>query len=492
MLVTQGTRSELRVETLDSRDGFTELHTGTTLLVSRYDYIIHMIDLEDVEMIVEQFRHNLNIIGQSPHQIIAKSQLEEMEDAVHTLLPRRKPRGLVNAGGALMRFVFGTMDEDDRQNVEEHQRILTENNHQLIEGLNQQILINDGFNRSLHTLRAAILTDRQEIEGRLNNVNEMNKRLVKENLAILQLSKINILKRRLEGLQQTVASARLGIFLPSLLTKAEIEKFEIDVEKLKDIRIGIVTSQRRAISLLIKIPAEKISGKISMIVPVPNKEKLQIDEDIETMFRAGDQALTYLKGKAFFELRKTRNCIIRQPCRMIRNARQDIIQMDDSKIVAINMKSTRMKSTCDGRTFNLTGHYYIQFNNCTILLGATTLKNSITRYEHSFAVPPKEVKPNTVKPIIFEDLALSQESNLKKIEELHFHKVVVTTMGSITLTVLVILVITVVILCKRQGKVQVKITENKITKGAARSSTIRRNLAAQETGWKPTTQEASC
>lgn len=207
------------MENIASENGFVEVYMGTTNIVSKYDYIVHVINMEEVVIVMQQFRHNLDIIGESPHQLIAKEQLNEMEDMMHTLCPRRKARGLVNAGGALMKFVFGTMDEEDRQNMEEHQKILEENNHQLIEELNQQVVINNNFNNSLHTLKDIILADRREIERKINEANELDKRVAGDNLAITQLFKIGILKRKMESLRRTIVSARLGIFTPIILIK---------------------------------------------------------------------------------------------------------------------------------------------------------------------------------------------------------------------------------------------------------------------------------
>lgn len=478
------------IENLRSNNGFTEIHSGTTKLTTRYDYIIHVINLEDVEGVVKQFHHNLDTIGESPHQKIAKDQLNEMENELHTLLPRRKTRGLINAGGALMKFVFGTMDEEDRQNIEEHQKILGENNHQLIEGLNQQIAINDNFNKSLQTLKTAILADRQTIENKINVVSDLEERLIKENLAISQLFKISILKRKVENLQQTVASARLSIFSPSLLTREEIDRFKIDPEKLKNIRIGIVTSQAKTISLLIKIPAEEVSVEKSLIIPIPNKDNLQIDENTETVIRMGNRTYTFAEEKAIFDLVETRNCVIRQPCRMVRKTGYDIVQIDGGKVIAINANFTRLNSTCDSRVFNLQGHYYLHFSNCTIQLGNSTFRNRLKRFEQSFAIPPRETNFSTEKPLIFEDIVLNQEKNIRKIEELHYHKLVGTAMSITTIILLVGLVVTVIILCKQQGKFKVKITENRITRDTARSSAIRRNFERQEANC--TTLSNSC
>lgn len=453
---------------------------GTTQLVKKYDYIIHVINLEDIGAVIQQFHHNLDIIGDLPHRDMARAQLLEMEDALHTLLPRRKTRGLVNVGGALMKFVFGTMDEEDRQNVEEQQRVMAENNHQLIEGFNQQIVINNNFNKSIQTLRSVLVADRGEITNSINKMKDANENLIKENLATLQLLKINILKRKMENLQQTVASARLGIFSPTLLTKEEIETFKIDVEKLKQIKIGLVTSQNMAISLIIKVPLERITLKKSVIIPVPNGENLQIDEGMEYIVRLGDKAFSYVEGRTFFELTESRSCVIRQPCRMVKKTQQDIIQLDDSIVVVINANSTNLKSTCDSRGLRLQNHYYIHFNNCTLKLGDSTFTNRWTKLEQSFAIPPREFSFSTERPIVFEDIVLTQEENIKKIHELYVHRVVTTTIGVTTFALLVGVAITVIILFRRQRRVSVRITENRITKGTVRNSQIRRNFAKDQ------------
>lgn len=450
---------------------------GTAQLVKKYDYIIHVINLENIGAVIKEFYHNLDLIGKLPHCDMARAQLHEMEDALHTLLPRRIARGLVNAGGALLKFVFGTMDEEDRQNMEEQQRVMTENNHQLIEGFNQQIVLNNNFNKSIQTLKDVILADRQEIQNKINKLEATNQNLVRENLAVLQLLKINILKRKIENLQQTVASARLGVFSPALLTQEEIETLQIDVEKLKDIKIGIVTGQSRTLNLIIKVPVERMSLKKSIIIPVPNGENLQIDEGMTCVVRIGDRTLSYVEGSAVFELKESRSCVIKQPCRMVKKIKPDIIQIDDSKIIVINANLTNLKSTCDSRGLRLQGHYYIHFNNCTIKIGDLTFSNRWTKTEQSFAILPRETSFNTERPLIFEDIVLAQEKNIREISELHAHKVVTVTIGGATLALLVGMAVTLLILFRRQRQVSIRMTENRITKGVARNSQIRRDLA---------------
>lgn len=62
------------------------------------------------------------------------------------------------------------------------------------------------------------------------------------------------LDKAIVSLQETIIYSRLKIFHPSLLTYNEIEKFQIDVEKLKHISLGYARSTDGKIIFLIKIP----------------------------------------------------------------------------------------------------------------------------------------------------------------------------------------------------------------------------------------------
>lgn len=55
----------------------------------------------------------------------------------------------------------------------------------------------------------------------------------KQNLYLDQYTKIQLLKSKIEQIQENVVSAKYGILHPNILTSEEIVKYNIDYNKLK-------------------------------------------------------------------------------------------------------------------------------------------------------------------------------------------------------------------------------------------------------------------
>ena len=197
-------------------------------------------------------------------------QLELMEarNKLMTLIPKqtRQRRGLINGIGSMSKWLFGTMDEEDRQNIQNH--LFNINN--IIENNNQQILINDYFNDTLNHLKLVISNDRKTIEKEINSINKFVEREDKKNLYLEQMTKIQLLKNKIEQLQDNVISAQHSIVHPNILTSYEIQKYEIDYNKLKYIQLGTAFLNNSYLIFGIKIPKTFEIVKLRSIVPIPN------------------------------------------------------------------------------------------------------------------------------------------------------------------------------------------------------------------------------
>ncbi|GBP09998.1 hypothetical protein EVAR_70052_1 [Eumeta japonica] len=159
MLLVVLAEKNLYIEKLQAEEGYIEINIGKAKIVRRYNYINHTINFKELEELVKGSRILVEKMDKTEFERIAHEDLLEMETMLKMLRPHRLKRGLINAGGSLLKFVWGTMDDEDRKIIEEHQRVIDENNHRLIKGLNHQILINDAFNKSITSLKIAIEAD---------------------------------------------------------------------------------------------------------------------------------------------------------------------------------------------------------------------------------------------------------------------------------------------------------------------------------------------
>lgn len=68
---------------------------------------------------------------------LLKSKIKTITFSTH----KRNKRGLINGVGTLYKWLFGTMDDIDRQEIVQHFEIIDTNNHNAINNLNKQIHI---------------------------------------------------------------------------------------------------------------------------------------------------------------------------------------------------------------------------------------------------------------------------------------------------------------------------------------------------------------
>jgi len=98
------------------------------------------------------------------------------------------------------------------------------------------------------------------------------------------MRKIQLIKNRIEHLQDNVASARYNILHPNILTNEEIIKYNIHFNKLNQIKLATALFQNNLLVFAIEIPKTFISVNITKIVPIPNDENFEIDQAVEQVF----------------------------------------------------------------------------------------------------------------------------------------------------------------------------------------------------------------
>jgi len=357
---------ELTIGKIDSELGYAEIFVGNTDIVSKYDFIIHSINVNDITSIVTRFRDILSTLENTKYTDICGDELREIEKMVKTFLPARQKRGLFNAGGSALNFLFGTMDNDDREAISAHLAKIDENSHNLIDTVNHQIQINDNFNKSILQIKVIMEHDRIQSLEKLKQINENDQKLFKEDIAISELFKIGILKQKVQTIQQAIVSTKLGLLQTSMLTREEIERFGIDFYKLSNIRLVIAEYGGNRLNFIIKVPSQMVKAEKILVLPVPNSQKEQIDEELEVVVNIMNSTYSYEENKSLFELKISEHCIVQKRCDMDKNDQESIVELSSDILILFNMQNALMSSTRNQNSARLNGHYFINFNNCTI------------------------------------------------------------------------------------------------------------------------------
>ena len=110
-------------------------------------------------------------------------------------------------------------------------------------------------------MKEVVKTDRRIMETELNSIHKCLETENDKHIYLEQLSNIQLIKNRIEHLQDNLILAKYGVAHPSILTSSEIEKYAIDY-KLKYIQIGATFFNNSCLVFLIKIPKSFITVKL--------------------------------------------------------------------------------------------------------------------------------------------------------------------------------------------------------------------------------------
>ncbi|GBP00243.1 hypothetical protein EVAR_70439_1, partial [Eumeta japonica] len=122
-------------------------------------------------------------------------------------------------------------------------------------GLNQQILINDGFNKSFTSLRNSILRDREVVAQQLRKVEDEHRGTTNYILAQKQFFKVQHLRNKVRAIAESVANAKIGMISHSD-NPEEVQIFGIDLEKIENLRSTLIEWTDGRLSIVIKVPSE--------------------------------------------------------------------------------------------------------------------------------------------------------------------------------------------------------------------------------------------
>ncbi|XP_050339389.1 uncharacterized protein LOC126765698 [Bactrocera neohumeralis] len=352
--------------------------------------------------------------------------------------------------------MFGVMDDDDRQDILNHLKIIEENGHNAIVNLNKQIVINEHLNRSLNLLKGTIESDRKQIIETLNIINKEENRIESKILYNDEMNKLKFIESKVQEIQNNIAAAKYNMVHPSMLTREEIEKYEIDFYKLKLSKVGVVVYRNDTIIFAIQIPRTFFQTKIQLITPMPNRNKLQIIEKEKFVIKIGENYFDYVENKAFKNLKLSKSCIFSNTCEFKYNNKTSIQEISDDTILIRNAKNDVIKQNCDDRKIVLKNNYIIKFVNCKMEILKQEFKNNKTEYIHTIIYPAEKLNQSYTPKLTFNDIAIKNIENIKEIAELKYHKNVSYGINiSLIIIVMVVVAILVIILKKKTTKIKI-------------------------------------
>lgn len=126
------------------------LPTKTVEIVNETSLILHVIQPRELSNILDNIQENIITLSIDTKQHLI-TQIEAIKAKIRSLTPnsKRQKRGILNIVGDAEKWLFGTMNEEDRQQIERRLSTNKINNLQTINTINKQVEINTNFNQSI-------------------------------------------------------------------------------------------------------------------------------------------------------------------------------------------------------------------------------------------------------------------------------------------------------------------------------------------------------
>lgn len=443
-------RSNLEITKIDRE--FFLLQEGQVKLINDYNIILHLINLTECQILINQLKDQYQILPDKDDQ--QKQKLDTLEIKLQTLIPHHiiHKRGLINIIGKGMKFVYGTMDDDDRENIEQSLKALEENNEELLKNNNKQVKINQQFNEQFLQLKdifkrsSNTLNKYKKIKSEINSLRmeiEFNKNLLEVQEIIGKISDI-------------IMTSRTGVLTQDILTIQEIFEYEINFDKLKELKITLATYNENLL-IILSIPTfnDKLFNKIYIqTFPVKNKIiKLHSNEFIET-----NKTLYYVT-KEIKNLQEIKdNCIrnlfknnINLDCKIEEFKEENIIINKEKYLIIKNLQKEKIKQNCNNLDYTLEGNYILELEDCKIEIRNKTYNKKL--YQNNFKIIPL-INYNFTEDY-YKELNFKPIDNIEMLEsKIHKH----ITYNLVTFVVVVIIVIFVIIYLRIKLKNKKSIT----------------------------------
>jgi len=191
--IQQTNGQSLEVNPIQSKNGYLIFKTGTINLPINYEYHYLAVNLTKIE-------NTFNNLMKQAKEFETLSQIqyltEKLEREMNGIrIAKRNKRGLINFMGTFYKYLFGTLDQEDKAELESKINNLSENSVQANE-LNQII---DVINRGI------------EVTNTLTYINEADNKL-----AIITFN-LQEFTEYIEDIELGMQLTRLSIFNPKLL-----------------------------------------------------------------------------------------------------------------------------------------------------------------------------------------------------------------------------------------------------------------------------------
>lgn len=414
MVVLLSVCQGIEIIPIDEGNGFLTLHENRIPQITHYDFIIHRINISQIE---EEFFNYIEHIDRT-------STINSKIDQIKTLLNiySRDKRGLFNAFGELANFLFGVMDSKDKKTIHEMLKINEVRMATMSDNLNSQIHLNENINLEFSKLSQTINKNFKTMNENLNQIKSHTNMLsvylstkIRNDETFFHLQ---IVYNFLHRIIQAIMAAHNNIIDVSLLNDNEISQLHLN--QLEFFKINTY-HKNKIILIFIQVPIfTNDQCDIVRLYSIPNFKNKQIinlpSKIIKCKNKIYNEDFQAINDKCTEELFEPQI----KNCQYIANNNTYVIGDEEGVIISVNLPRIELIHNCNTDKIYIKGTNIIRFKNCTVTLKNESFVNKWN--DVNFRIMNNEIK--AIEPlkinITFKEISETHLETIKKIDVLQF------------------------------------------------------------------------
>lgn len=438
-IITTHTQT-IEIQDLTNNNGYINIKLENIQIVDNYTKILHIINLTEYQIAKDNILDNLNALHnkKKTNSIIQTTiyNYKLLENKLNKLLPyNRKRRGLFNGLGKGLKFITGTMDSTDADEIYKELELLKNNKNDLYIETNKQIIINNQLINQIknltHHINSQQLIIKDSLEKETNAIHKLEHEIYRFEYIYQINYNIDLLRNHIDEIEQIILTSKLGILSRNILTDDELHKIP-SIEALANIKITLANFNNEIVVILLVPNFSNKNYFTTYVDSLPNKFNKTLNIDITKEIIVDENNNVYMgnvkdnyknnlieiKDECIRSIFKSKNVY----CNM-KDFNENIInEIKDGLVITKNIKETKINHNCNKSNITVIGTKLIKFENCKIEIdNITYTNNAIKIKDHlilpNYYTPIKENKNNT--EIIFKKLHLEKiVNNRQNIEEI--------------------------------------------------------------------------
>lgn len=370
------------INPIQAKNGYLIFQTGNIDLPTNYEYHCLTVNLTKTEQTYKNLMEQTREFEHLDQIQYLKEKLNREMNGIK--IAQRNKRGLANFVGTFYKYLFGTLDQQDREELESKIDNLSENSIQINE-LNKVI---DAINKGIETV------------NRLNENQNENQRLA---ILIFNLQEFT---EYIEDIELGMQFTRLGIFNPKLLKHDPLK--HINSEKLLNIKTSTwLQVNTNEILIISHIPRTIIKTPIYKILPYPDQNQNIITETLHDKYYIKNQQVFKVKTKEIVN----NKCIIgllRQTnteCRYTKMYKNfELNYIEPNIIITWNLPKTLLNQNCINKDLIAEGNNIIKVFNCSIQIEDVIITNTMLDYTRTIYVNNNITKLEPLSYIVAKEI----------------------------------------------------------------------------------------